>query len=346
MFSTSFCKSAGPFLSAWLILGSLVLGCGAPPPEPAVVPGPPASREDLARHYAPIINQAAASDQDYITAVDFDGDWIGNNNWENQPAGDLSAHVYYSVIETQTHWYVFYSLFHPRDYTHNPCEESDGCHENDLESLEVVAAKDDTVFGRPIALLTLAHSHIHLYNYDPAVKAGALTLEGQARLEEGHPVVWVEAFGHGIYGKPRVLWPARLIYRFRDRVIYRVGDQADLPEGLRDEDVRYQLVPIYDTLWQHRSELGPGRLFDRPFDYRGRILPATIDGDNWAPDKANTPWGYNQEIGETLLRGDFFLNPAKAFAYFATVEGGLVRQYLDNPYLVDIGYVLGMDTGD
>ena len=41
--------------------------------------------ESLARHYAPVIHQGAASDQDYITALDFDSDWIGNNNWENQP---------------------------------------------------------------------------------------------------------------------------------------------------------------------------------------------------------------------------------------------------------------------
>ncbi|MBU4350633.1 hypothetical protein KJ599_09965, partial [bacterium] len=35
--------------------------------------------ESLAWHYGPVIHQGAASDQDYITALDFDGDWIGNN---------------------------------------------------------------------------------------------------------------------------------------------------------------------------------------------------------------------------------------------------------------------------
>ncbi len=338
MFSISFCESASLALSAWLVLGILLAGCDAPPPESVAMPGPPASREELARHYAPVINQAAASNQDYITAVNFDGDWVGNNNWENQPAGDLSARVYYSVIETETHWYLFYSLFHPRDYTDDPCDKSDGCHENDMESLEVVVAKSSTAYGRPIALLTLAHSHIYVYNFGPSVAAGALKMSGRATLEEEHPVVWVEVFGHGIYGKPRILWPIRLIYRTRDRIVYRVGDQAEWPAGVRNEDVRYQLVSIYDTLWQHRTEIGPGRLFDRPFDYHGHTLPASLDGDNWAEDKANAPWGYNQEIGETLSRGDFFLDPAKAFAYFATVEGKLSQRYLYNPYLVDIGY--------
>jgi hypothetical protein len=31
----------------------------------------------LAQHYASVIYQGTASDQDYITTVNFDGDWIG-----------------------------------------------------------------------------------------------------------------------------------------------------------------------------------------------------------------------------------------------------------------------------
>lgn len=130
--------------------------------------------ESLARHYAPIIRQGAASDQDYITALDFDGDWISNNNWENQPTGDLSAYVYYSVIESKTHWFLFYSLFHPRDYTYENCTTSGGCHENDLESIQLTVEKDGTPFGKPKALETLAHDSIYLYTFDETVGSGFL----------------------------------------------------------------------------------------------------------------------------------------------------------------------------
>ena len=315
-----------------LALVSLLVSCG--PGAPTMVPAPaatqsPASHVDLARHYAPVIYQGAATDQDYITAVDMDSDWIGSNNWENQPSGDLSAHVYNSVIETESHWFLFYSLFHPRDYTDEPCEESDGCHENDMESLQVVVAKDGTAYGQPVALLTLAHSHIYLYPIGDSVKKGTLRPQGQAQLEDGHPKVWVETFGHGIYGKPQILVPGT--------ITYRVGDQAEIPGGIKDDDVRYELVSIYDTLWQHRTEIGPDQLFDQPFDYRGHILPASFDGVDWGEDKANPPWAYNQDIGETLLRGDFFLDPAKALTTFATVEGELSRTYVDNPFLTDLG---------
>jgi hypothetical protein len=317
---------------AALALLCLLVSCGSggPATEPAqAARQTPATYEDLARHYAPVIYQGAASDQDYITAADMDGDWIGSNNWENQPTGDLSAHVYHSVIETETHWFLFYSLFHPRDYTDDPCEESDGCHENDMESLQVVVAKDGTAYGHPVALLTLAHSHIYLYPMDDSVEDGTLRAERNAQLEDGHPQVWVETYGHGIYGRPQILSPGR--------VVYHVGDQAEVPADTHDKDVSYELVSIYDTLWQHRAEIGPGQIFDQPFDYRGRILPASFDGVDWGVDKANPPWAYDQEIGETLLRGDFFLDPAKALASFATIEGELSRAYVYNPFLADLG---------
>jgi len=309
-------------------------GCAAPTPAPAPAgtPEPPASYAALARYYAPIIRQGAASDQDYITAVDFDGDWVGDNNWPNLPAGDLAAHVYYSLIETDSHWFLFYSLFHPRDYTAEPCAESDGCHENDMESLEVVVARDHTAYGRPVALLTLAHSHIYLYSVDDAVARGALKVRGKVTLEGSHPVVWVETYGHGIYGVPQALAPGTIVYKVSDSA----AGQAETPAGIAADNVLYRLVSIYDPLWQHRAEIGSGRLFDQPFDYRGHALPASFDGDDWGEDKANSPWGYNQEIGLALTRGDFLLDPAKAFAHFATIEGELSQNYLYNPFLDDL----------
>ena len=319
------------------VLVPLVLtSCASPTPlpvvssvEPTTLPTPPPSYEELVCHYAPVIHQGAASDQDYITAVDFDGDWVGNNNWENQPTGDLSARVYYSVAETETHWFLFYALFHPRDYTRDPCEKSDGCHENDLESVQVVVAKDDTSVGHLQAVETLAHSHIYLYTADRSVGGSFLEVRGSIQLEGTHPVVYVETYGHGIYGQRKILLPRG--------VVYRVGEQAETPESLKDDDVSYQLVPIYDTLWAHRDEIGPGQAFDQSFDYRGHTLPAAIDGEDYGQDKANTPWGYNQETGSVLSRGDWFLDPAKALAYHANFDGEFSLTYLYNAYQADLG---------
>jgi hypothetical protein len=307
-------------------------GCGqdaATPIPAAPVVEEPASHEELVRAYAPVIYQGTATDQDYITAVDFDGDWISNNNWENQPGGDLSAVVYYSVIETETHWFLFYALFHPRDYTDDPCEKSGGCHENDMESIQLVVRRDGTSFGQLQAMETLAHSDIYLHPVDDSVTENSLETGVKVKLEDGHPIVNVETYGHGIYGKRIIMVP--------HKVVYRAGDQAEVPEDLKDEEVAYRLVPIYDTLWQHRDEIGPGLAFDRPFDYRGQTLAASFDGEDYGEDKANTPWGYDQATGDTLLRGDWFLDPAKALLYHATFEGEFSTTYLHNPYLDDLG---------
>lgn len=318
----------------WILALILVALCACDPAGVQHTPasfGPAASYSELAYHYAPIIHQGAASDQDYITAADFDGDWTGSNNWENQLTGDLSAYVYYSVIETETHWYLFYALFHPRDTTKKPCEESDGCHENDLESLQVIVTKDGTPFGHPIALETLAHSHIMLYTLDHSVKRGMLRARGGAKIEDGHPVVWVETYGHGIHGDRIGLHPSQ--------VIYHVSDTAEEPESIEDEFVPYLLAPIYDTLWQHQAEVGPGQAFDHPFDYRGHSLPAAFDGEDYGIDKANTPWGYDQETGDELQRGDFFLDPAWAFSHHATVAGDLALEYIHNPFLEELDLI-------
>ena len=330
-------EEPGPWRGTLSVLALLVVltlsNCASPTPEPtspASEPPPVSwpSYEELAHHYAPVIRQGTASDQDFITALDFDGDWIGNNNWENQPTGDLSAYVYYSVVETETHWFLFYSLFHPRDYTGDPCEDTGGCHENDMESIQIVVAKDGIPLGRLQTVQTLAHSNIYLYTADPSVGENALKVAGSVELEETHPIVYVETFGHGIYAHRQILVPYK--------VVYRVGEQAKVPESFDDDDVSYKLVSIYDTLWMHRDEIGPGRAFDQPFDYRGHTLPSAIDGEDYGEDRANTPWGYNQATGETLLRGDWLLDPAKALTYHAHFEGEFSTTYIYNPYLADL----------
>ena len=303
-------------------------GCGPPTSPP--------SYEELAHHYAPIIRQGAITNQDYITALDFDGDWIGNNNWESQPTGDLSAYIYYSVIESETHWFLFYSLFHPRDYTYEDCHTSGGCHENDMESIQLTVEKDGTRLGRLKALETLAHNTIYLYTFDDMVGGNFLEVTRMAVLEGDRPVVYVEALGHGIYGHAGT---SSLVNPFLFRggvVVYQVGEEAEVPQSVDDEHVSYKLVPIYTTLWPHREDVGDGRIFDGLFTYRGQTLPKSIDGDDFGTDRANTPWGYHQATGEALSRGDWFLDPARALAFHANFSGDFSLEYIYNPFLADL----------
>ena len=75
---------------------------------------------EIAARFAPTFYQGLGDRRrgDYITNFNFDGDWRGDNNWDN--AGDrkfrLRAYVYYAVSETPTHFFIHYAVFHPQDY--------------------------------------------------------------------------------------------------------------------------------------------------------------------------------------------------------------------------------------
>src|SRR5499427_9807276 len=98
----------------------------------------------LAYFHAPILFQdtetrgqsqdegnAASVDQpiqrrgDFPIRFDFDGDWNGLNNWANfakRPPADKNkdtmarAFIYYSVVETETHYFINYCAYHAQDH--------------------------------------------------------------------------------------------------------------------------------------------------------------------------------------------------------------------------------------
>lgn len=285
-------------------------------------------RFDLVVRYAPVIYQCAKSDQDYITKADFDGDWISNNNWGNQPDYPLKAYLYYSLVESKTHFFIFYSLFHPRDY--EPVCSWISCHENDLESIQVVIEKDKTKFGKLIILETLAHGNIFLYSNGKEIKGGYLKVKGDITLEESHPVIFVEVYGHGIYGKSTDSYRANP--SLWKTVVYRYRGKAEVPESINDKDASYELTSIYDSLWMHRKEVGEGRAFDKIFNYKGERLPAYFDGNDYGIDRANTPWGYNQATGDGVVQGDWFFDPAKAIIFHAGKIPNFSQEYIYSPY--------------
>ena len=226
----------------------------------------------------------------------------------------------------------------PQGLSYEDCATSGGCHENDLESIQLTVEKDGTPFGKPKTLETLAHDSIYLYTFDKTVGSGFLRVTGMAELEDGHPLVYVEALGHGIYGHKGA---SSSIYYFPrllggGTLTYRVGEQAEVPESTKDENISYKLIPIYTTLWPRRDSIGDGKIFDRPFEYRGHVLSASIDGDTFCKDSANTPWGYWQARGATLSRGDWFLDPARAVAFHASFEGDFSLEYVYNLFLNDL----------
>ncbi|WP_086665090.1 hypothetical protein [Lentzea kentuckyensis] len=161
------------------------------------------SDHDLAFHWAPVHYQDTDSsdyDADYLSTVDFDGDWNGLNNWENQTQlAKLTGAAYYSVVETSTHWFIVHSFFHPRDWDDEPDPSGKRTHENDLEGA-LLTVRRDSGFGTLEAAVTVAHSDF--YSYVPAgspYRNGAETIDGTLLLVNGRPATRQKAKGHGLY---------------------------------------------------------------------------------------------------------------------------------------------------
>src|SRR3990172_8962838 len=86
------------------------------------------------------VNQPIQRRGDYMNRFDFDGDRNGLNNWANFAARPpdayrkderARAYMYYSVVETATHYFIVYCSYHAQDREPR-CSDGE-CHENDLE---------------------------------------------------------------------------------------------------------------------------------------------------------------------------------------------------------------------
>ncbi|MDG4810697.1 hypothetical protein O7634_28415 [Micromonospora sp. WMMD1120] len=297
------------------------------------------SRAELALRWAPIHYQdvdatgshALSGRSDYLTRVDFDGDLNGRNNWDRagQTGVSFAAHAYYSVVETNTHWYITYLFFHPRDWTDHPFFETE--HENDGEGALFAIERDGSAYGVLRSAVTVAHSDF--FSYTPAGStwtSGGESIDGTLRFQASphdtftHPVTAQEAQGHGLKAHPQ--------YDINgDGLVYYPSTVAETPSGGNDRDVRYQLIDIFaaDGLWAQRAN---------PSLFAGLgTFAGDTSGDcgvgTWScsTNSANAPWGWD-DGDDAPARGEIASDPAKLAAAYFTVPSGLARTYSYNPY--------------
>jgi hypothetical protein len=304
---------------AVLVLATLIV---TPTPAHAQV-----SDAALARHWAPVHHQDtddSDADADFLSTVDFDGDWNAANNWGHQddnPAW-LTGAVYYSVVETSTHWFLVYGFYHPRDWTDVPDPFNLFHHENDMEGALLVVRRDASTYGALEAAVTVAHSDF--FSYVPAgspFTSGRESVDGTLRTAawEGsaHPVTFQEAKGHGCNAWNGGSFPGN------DGVVYFPADTAEVPSGGNDRSVPYRLVDTFATggLWAHRSDGATFASF------------GTFRGDDGQDNAANAPWGWDDhDDGSDLPRGLLATDPARLVAAYFNGEGTFSLTYTRNGY--------------
>ncbi len=228
---------------------------------------------DIAARFAPVFHQALGSAPrfDYVTNFDFDGDWRGDNNWNNAAMErfPLKGYVYYSVFETRTHFFIHYACFHPRDYKggeqrgallseimrtgvslggqYDPTGRSNEAvmaHENDLEGAVVVAEKrgEDPFQATLFLVETLAHNAY--LKYTPP----GSSLGGDPLMVEGvRPRLFIEPKGHGIEA-----WrdaPEQHKMAENGFLVYVFAANAEDPNGRTNASIGYELLPTYESFW-------------------------------------------------------------------------------------------------
>lgn len=304
----------------------------------------------LVEHYAPMVAQETWFEpkSDYLARVDLDGDWRGDNNWENAFEGTSQAYVYYAVMETETHWFLVYNFFHPRDYS-DKCVVGT-CHENDNEGMILTVAKDRSTFGRLQTMESLAHNNIYSYRLDRAVKNNVHNIDGDIELHDNsHPVIFIEAGGHGVFGAD----DNHSLYSVRDSrfsntgVTYIYKGVAERPKHGNDRNVGYNLLPIYDHWWlrAHQGNGKKDRTFDayfryEPFGNRPRApypeIAGSFYGRSESENKAKPFWGWhdNRTLKKKVLAtGQWGLDPAYGVSQNLSMPRPFSLRYTFNPYL-------------
>jgi hypothetical protein len=325
--STVLAATIGGFLGL-MLSSALALGQSA---------GDASFRAELALRHAPIHHQAVhtrglhalGGAADYITGVDFDGDFDAGNNWDHagDPRYPLAAQAYYSVVETSSHWYVTYQFFHPRDWSSSFFETE---HENDSEGVLVVLARDGTRHGVLRAAVTVVHSDF--YSYVPSGspwQSGREDVDGELSLQrlsgELHPVTAQQAETHALKA-----WP---YYRIEEQgvVYYPSLTTAEVPSGPNDRHVQYRLRDVLEPggLWQRRAD---AQLFSRFGRYAGNASGGCGQSAIWCvKNAAHAPWAWNDH-DDGSRAGALAVDPAAlARAYFTTHER-VAKSYRFNPF--------------
>ncbi len=307
----------------------------------------------LAAHYAPFIAQETWFNPkaDFLARFDFDGNWKGEDNWENLEKGSSEAFVYYAAMETKTHWFLIYNFFHPRDYS-DTCVVGT-CHENDNEGMILTIRKNESKHGKLEVLETLAHNNIYSFSNNKRIKKGVHNIDGKLPFyKETSPIIFIEAGGHGVYSSSyrKSLFSAKtMAFKKNTGVTYVYKGKAERPKTANSKQVGYALLPIYDQWWErgNKATAESTETFDKfyayqPFGNRPRAKAAFISGSfkgrTAGKNHAKPFWAWHDRRTKkkrVLNTGQWALDPAYGVSKNLRFPSDLPvsTEYIFNPYL-------------
>ena len=304
-------------------------------------------RNRVAQRWAPTFFQETADRRDLIAPFDFDGDWDGSNNGANINRYPLRAVVYFTVVETPTHFFVTYVPYHAVD------SKGLAGHDHDTEHVTLVVRRDGSEFGRVEAMETRFHKVMYQYAAPGARVANrADDVDGPIHVDgEGRPQVYAQRVGHGLCGGfSPTSWPNFLaltchhgeVPHIKERgVVYHFSGTAEVPRSIDDRNVGYALEEIGDTLWAHAHDKGPHATFASLMSFEGErcgplfICPrafGAVLSSRRGHGSTGMPWEEGSGRGMSR-RGEAFFDPAYTLSRRLAFPAPFATNYVYNPYL-------------
>ncbi len=307
---------------------------------------PPATEDyaSLARDFAPIIHQEVTLGKDLPfdvpVAVDFDGDWdVTNNVASLQSAQTLAPTVYWSVVESKSHYFLTYTLYWPERFRGGTASQqapnnSDGAH--------LMIRKSTMEVELLSTFFTVDATNAEFLGFGPAgstLKELEQTFPPEQWYAPGTPFelfVNTRAQQACFWYSDGVGQFCRLSAATRGSIQQALlvpGDAAGTIKKENDawvlpaEGTTYALVPLLGTLWPRRNEEPESKLWDGFMTY-GSGLPSGRPGkDTRLPStfkkslpaalySGRPPWAWRwlSAIGKGeqtgLPRGMSFMDPA------------------------------------
>ncbi|MFS1511788.1 hypothetical protein VQL36_05030 [Chengkuizengella sp. SCS-71B] len=291
------------------------------------------SYQQLLEHWSPRVYHDVNPDYDvradFITRFDLDGDWISTNQWETVDNEALEAYVYTSVSETQTHYFLGYYFYHPRDDGPDWGVFGDEAHENDLEGI-MLGIKKNGGTGEFVAMNTVRHSDFYQYA-NGSLSEGYETIDGPVSLYNGsHPEIFISSNGQYVlnttpHGHDIQAYTGEVGVG-NDAIIYEYTGQAEIPSLVAP---KYEHVYGYDMLsldeiWELKTSYN-----NTPFRSFGSFGSSVGDGG------ANAPWNWadtdHKDNGSVGL-GVFVSDPAYLFDAHFNQLGNFSHEYINNSY--------------
>ncbi|AZR72992.1 hypothetical protein BBF96_06035 [Anoxybacter fermentans] len=278
--------------------------------------------DELAQHWAPRFyhdtNVNYDYEAEYFTLFNYDSNWKGIDNWENLYNYPKYSYIYYSVVETETHWFINYDAFHPRD--DGPLFDQ---HENDFEGAVLAIKKDGSTYGSLHVMITMAHDDWNVYTNDPNIRGAEETVNGGILFDSyGRPEIYIQANGSSLDNNGHG-WKA---YDGRDApggdgIVYYYGGWAEVPtdgSGNWVHEYSYTLRPFSD-------------LWDRRYDFVETYAAfGVFRGDTYQENAAKTPWYWDDADDGPAFNGSAWSDPAHLIDTHVTGLGNWSRNYVSN----------------